>query len=394
MTTSDSLRKFATGRRRQREILAVVPALLAFHSVALAECPVPEDGAVFVRVDSGALLVDTSATGIVAVEASTTSNAPVEIQERCLDDRVEIEGRVPDRVYAPLDWRIRVPRTVDLDLVTFAGTIRIASTDGSVTARTTGGSVIAGGIGGDAAMMTQGGSILAGDIDGHAELRSAGGGQIEIGDVGGNAELETMAGPITTGTVAGRVRAETNGGAIRIAESIGPMDAVTLAGDIRIGVSSLTRVQTAGGNIIAGRVRGPFVGSTELGDLRIERAESFIEASTGAAGDIEARLTPLSVDGDLHVSLTTHSGNIRLEIPDDMPADIEARIARSVIRQPDIRSEFPLETVGGFIDLPSDLGNAFAMGTSVGRRGQINGGGNAVRLESARGAIRIQRLRR
>lgn len=394
MATSDSPRTPGTPRRGKRELLGVLPALLALHSAAFADCPAPEDGAVFVRVDSGALVVDTSATGIVAVEVSTTSNAPVEVQERCFDDRVEIEGRVPDRVYAPLDWRIRVPRSVDLDLVTLAGTIRIGSTDGSVTARTTGGSVIAGGIGGDAAMMTQGGSILAGDIDGNAELRSAGGGQIEIGNVGGNAELETMAGPITTGTVAGRVHAETHGGAIRVAESIGQLDAVTLAGDIRIGVSSLTRVQTAGGNIIVGRVRGPFVGSTELGDIRIERAESYVEASTGAAGDIEARLTPLSLDGDLHVSLTTHSGNIRLEIPEDMPADLEARIARSVIRQPDIRSEFPLETVGGPINIPAELANAFAMGTSVGRRGQINGGGNAVRLESSRGAIRIQRLRR
>jgi DUF4097 and DUF4098 domain-containing protein YvlB len=305
---------------------------------------------------------------------------------------VEINGTVPERVYAALDWRIRVPRNIDLDLRTFAGSIRIASTGGNVTARTTGGSVIAGDIGGDAAMVTQGGSILVGHIEGNAELRSTGGGQVEIGNVEGNAELETSAGPITTGTVVGRVNAETAGGTIRIGESVGQLNAITLAGDILIGSSGLTHAQTAGGNIVVERVLGPFVGSTDLGDIRIDHAESSVEASTGA-GDIEARLVPVSLDGDLHVNLTTNSGDIRLEIPEDLPADVDARVARSVLREPNIRSEFPMQTVGGPPNLPAGIGNWFGTGTSVRRRGELNGGGNAVELETARGSIQIRRLR-
>jgi hypothetical protein len=195
-------------------------ATLLLHASALAQCPIPADGTLFVRVDRGHLIIDTSASDQVSVEVS---NPRVEVEERCFDDHVEIGGSVPERVYGPLDWRIRVPKSINLDLLTFAGSIRISPTDGNVVARTTGGSVIAGDIAGDAAMITQGGSILVGDIRGNAEFRSTGGGQIEIGNVGGNAELATIAGPITTGTVAGRVSAETNGGAINIRESRGQL---------------------------------------------------------------------------------------------------------------------------------------------------------------------------
>ena len=233
--------------RGKRALLATLPVILAMHPAAFAECPIPEDGTLFVRVDGGALVVDTSGTDTVTVEVSISANAGIAIEELCFDDHVEISGTLPERVYAPLDWRIRVPRTINLDLLTFKGSIRIASTDGNVTARTPGGSVIAGDIGGNAAMITQGGSIVVGNIDGNAELRSTGGGQIEIGDIGGNAELETGAGPITAGTVTGRVRAETAGGTIRITESQGQLEAVTHAGDILIGTSGLTHARTDGG---------------------------------------------------------------------------------------------------------------------------------------------------
>ena len=378
--------------RGQRALLATLPVILAMHPAAFAECPIPEDGTLFVRVDGGALVVDTSGTDTVTVEVSTSANAGIEFEELCFDDHVEISGTLPERVYAPLDWRIRVPGTINLDLLTFKGSIRIASTDGNVTARTPGGSVIAGDIGGNAAMITQGGSIVVGNINGNAELRSTGGGQIEIGDIGGNAELETGAGPITAGTVTGRVRAETAGGTIRITESQGQLEAVTHAGDILIGTSGLTHARTDGGNIVADIVRGPFVGSTVLGDIRIEHAESYIEATAGA-GDISARLDPSSLNGDLHINLTTNSGNIQLEIPEDLPADIEARAARGVPREPHIRADFPMENVGTQPNLPAGLSNSFGRGRDSRRSAELNGGGNAIELETSRGTIQIRRTR-
>ena len=107
-------------------------AILVIQSVALAECPIPLDGAVFVRVPVGNLVIDTSGDGVVSAQVS---NSAVKVQEACFEDHVEISGIAPERVYGPVDWEIRVPDSVGLDLVTFAGSIRIANTGGSVTAR-------------------------------------------------------------------------------------------------------------------------------------------------------------------------------------------------------------------------------------------------------------------
>jgi DUF4097 and DUF4098 domain-containing protein YvlB len=365
--------------------------IFAIQVVAIAECPIPLDGSLFVRVERGHLIIDTSAQDSVTVEVSDSG---VQVEEQCFDDHVEINGVVPARIYGrPLDWRITVPASVNLDLRTFAGSIRVSPTDGNVTARTAGGSVIAGDIGGSTAMITQGGSILVGNIGGNAELRSTGGGQIEIGDVSGNAELATIAGPITTGTVSGRVSAETNGGTITIEESLGQLEAMTLAGNILIGTSGLTRVQTAGGNIVADLVHGPFVGSTDLGNIRIGHAESYIEAAAGT-GDIDASLSPSSLDGDLHVSLTTNSGNIRLLIPEDLAADVDANIQRTASRAPSIISSFPMDTVGSRPNLPAGLTNSFSTSTNVHRRAKLNGGGNVIELETSRGTIEIRQTGR
>ena len=52
------------------------------------------------------------------------------------EDHVEISGEAPERAYGPnpVNWQIRVPASVNLDLVTFAGTIRVANTEGALTA--------------------------------------------------------------------------------------------------------------------------------------------------------------------------------------------------------------------------------------------------------------------
>jgi DUF4097 and DUF4098 domain-containing protein YvlB len=356
--------------------------ILVIQSAALAECPIPAGGAVFVRVPVGNLVIDTSATEVEA----QVSNSAIEVQEACFADHVEISGIAPERVYGPIDWEIRVPDSVSLDLVTLAGSIRISNTDGNVTARTTGGSVIVGDIGGDAAMVTQGGSILAGNIGGSAELRSLGG-EIQIGNVTGNAELETLGGPISTGTVSGQIRAETAGGSINIQESQGELTAITLAGDIVIGSAGRTTVRTAGGNIIGLVIRGPFQGSTDIGNIRVERAESSIEARAGI-GDIEVQLIPLSLDGDLHISLDTNSGNIRLVIPDNLPADVDARVDRGVRFGQSIRSDFPLERVDSRRNLPAFFPQAFSS-ASIRSELTLNGGGNRIEVHTSQGSIEI-----
>ena len=120
---------------------------------------------------------------------------------------------------------------------------------------------------GKAAIITQGGFVKAGNIGGDAEVRSQGG-TLEVGDVGGNAEFHTTAGQIRAGTIAGSVTAE-GGRAIFIIKA-GYVKATTNAGDISIGDATRINAKTAGGTITSRRVRGPFQGHTESGDIRLD----------------------------------------------------------------------------------------------------------------------------
>jgi len=361
---------------------------LTLQAIAFARCPIPENGSLFVRAPLGNLLIDTSLDGFVDVKVS---NATIEVEENCFHDRVEIGAKAPAQFLGPIDWHIRVPATINLDLVTFAGGVRVSSTEGNIKLQTTGGSVITGSVGGKAAIVTQGGSILVGDIGNDAELRSLGGG-IKIGNVAGNAQLETLGGPITAGIINGKVRAETAGGSINIRESRGDLNAMTLAGDIIIGTASRTTVQTAGGNIIGLLIQGPFQGFTQLGNIRIDHAESWVEATSGM-GDIQARVVPASFEGDLHITLRTSSGNIQLEIPENLPANVEAIVDRLIVQSQRIISDFKLQNVRSN-SAPIPFGRRFIVAPLIRKTAILNGGGNLVKVQTSRGVIEIRRTRR
>lgn len=374
-----------TNRTTQRVALGLA-ALLVVPISVLAECPIGARGTVFVQAPLGNLIVETTEASSVQVEVTFPG---IRVDERCFADHVEISGVDPERVYENVDWHLRVPGSVDLDLVTLAGSIRIQNTDGAVTASTQGGSVTTGHIGGAAAISTQGGSIVTGNIGGAAELRSLGG-EIQIGDVGGNAELTTGVGAITVGTVSGSVRAETAGGTISVEEVHGPLTAVTTAGDITLGTAEgRVQTQTGGGNIVASTVRGPFRGLTDFGDVEIGRAESSIEA-TSNAGSVNAMLFATTFDGDLHITLEANGGDARLSIPAQMPASLEAMVDGNSQRNSRVRSDFPLKSPRR-PDLPEGLGPQFTVAPSV-FVGEINGGGHAIRVWASGGNVEIRKL--
>ena len=138
-------------------------------------------------------------------------------------------------------------------------------------------------------------------------------------------------------------------------------------------------------------IHGPFRGSTDFGNIRVERAESSIEATSGV-GDIEATLMPLSLEGDLHVTLRTSSGNIRLAVPEDLAADVELIVDR-VVRGSNIRSDFPLETINSTPNLPAFFPRSFTV-APIRSRTTLNGGGNRIQVRTSQGSIEIVRIPR
>src|SRR5215470_17703479 len=246
-----------------RAVGGSVLVALALSTPAFARCPISDGATLVVKAAVGDLQVDTTARD--AAEVQVESNA-VQVQETCSKDTVQFISNGPDQIRGTIAWKITVPRTMHLDLTTMAGNINVGDVDGNVVLRTAGGSVTAGNISGKAAIITQGGFIKSGNIGGDAELRSQGG-TLEVNDVGGNAEFHTTAGVIRAETVAGSVNAE-GGRTISITKA-GEVKATTAGGDIAIGDATKINAQSKGGNITSRRVRGPFQGRTESGDIRL-----------------------------------------------------------------------------------------------------------------------------
>lgn len=359
--------------------LRILSAFLLILTIGLplsAKCTISKGATLVVRAPIGNLHIDTTGTDSVEVQVDSSL---IQVQETCGKDMVQITSNTPDpsEIQGKIDWRILTPRTVNLDLVSYAGNIDVGDTNGDVILRTTGGSVVAGQIQGRAAIITQGGSIKAGDIAGDAELRSQGG-SLEVGNVGGNAEFQT-AGPIRVGVVKGRVNASTAGGTIVIQEANGDVTAVTKAGDISIGDALRINAKTAGGNITSHRVRGPFQGHTESGDIRLDSAGAWVEASTGF-GNIVVRMMPDNLDGDLHVDLQSGIGDVTVYLPQRMKASVEATVERPAFTAQHIISDFPMNAIA-----PSRR----VQGT--GSQTILNGGGNRINLHTSLGKIEIKR---
>jgi len=374
---------------RQSAALIIVGSLLLLATPAVslfAKCPVSAGATVVVRAPAGDLQVDTSGRDS-AVDVQV-DNTLLQVQETCGKETVEFTSKAPDpsQIRGTIVWRIVTARNVNLDLVTMTGNISVADTDADALLRTAGGSITTGQIKGKAAMITQGGSVKAGNIGGDAELRSQGG-TLEVGDVGGNAEFHTTAGQIRAGTIAGSVTAE-GGRAIFIIKA-GDVKATTNAGDISIGDADRINAKTSGGTITSRRVRGPFQGHTESGDIRLDSAAAWVEASTGA-GNIVVHVIPDNIDGDLHMDLQAGIGDVTIYVPQRLKATIDATVQRPAFQAQQIISDFPMNGIAPGHPVRGLIpNNRFFSPTHS--QSLLNGGGNQIILHTALGKITIRR---
>jgi hypothetical protein len=372
-----------------REIGVVGGSVLFLVATALslfAKCPVSEGETVVVRAPAGDLQVDTS-TRDSSVDVQVDTNL-VQVQETCGKEIVEYTGNAPDpnQIRSAIIWRIVTPKNVNLDLVTMTGNISITDTEADAVLRTAGGSITTGQIKGRAALITQGGSVKAGNVGGDAEIRSQGG-TLEIGDVGGNAEFHTTAGQIRAGSIAGSVTAE-GGRAIFIIKA-GDVKATTNAGDISIGDAGRINAKTVGGTITSRRVRGPFQGHTESGDIRLDNAAAWVEASTGS-GNIVVHVIPENIDGDLHMDLQAGIGDVTIYIPPRIKATVDATVQRPAFQAQQIISDFPMSGIAPGRPVRGLIPNSRFFSPTH-SQSLLNGGGNQITLHTSLGKITIRR---
>lgn len=282
-------------------------------------------------------------------------------------------------VWTSIQFDFTVPERFNLDLETKGGDVSVGNLNGELRASTAGGDVRVGDITGPVSVDTAGGDIALGNMGKQVVAQTAGG-SIRVSNVHGDARLETSGGEITSGLIEGSVRAETSGGDIVLRGASGPVTAETAGGQIQIGRCGATiRAETAGGSIRLQGAKGGVVVETAGGSIDLYQMQSAVRALT-SAGRILAELDgSRETFGPSH--LETSVGDVQVFLPPTLPINIDALIEESMGHR--IDSDFPLH-------LTSDEDD-FQHGPKRGE-GQLNGGGQVLRIRTVMGNIEIHKI--
>jgi hypothetical protein len=200
-----------------------------------------------------------------------------------------------------------------------------------VELKSSGGGIRISALAGDARLRSSGGAVRAFDVDGDIDASSSGGG-VEVRRVQGDVRLGSSGGGVIAEQVSGNVIAESSGGGVDVAE--------------------------VGGNVDA---------SSSGGGVHVEGATGRVDAES-SGGSVSAVLAADNTEG---ANLSSSGGGVRVQI------------------DPSARFSIDASSSGGSVscDLPVRREGKKSR-TSL--RGDLNGGGAALRLRSSGGGIRIE----
>ena len=283
-------------------------------------------------LDSGGTFVLDAAVGSVVIRGDSTSGANVTITSR----RDDVEDRFDiDFASSPGTATVTIRRKGGFERLFrdwYRGGVQItvhvpagAATD----LKTAGGSIDAQDLA-NARVRTSGGSLtvagIRGDVDGHTS-----GGSIRLRDVRGKATIETSGGSIDVTDVGGTLRAHTSGGSIHITNVAGDIDADTSGGGVDIrGAAGHVQAHSSGGSLTVGFAQG----NNRGGDV------------STSGGGVRAEIDPSVA---LSLDASTSGGSVTA----DVPVTVQGTIGRGRLQ------------------------------------GQLNGGGELLRLHTSGGSIRI-----
>ncbi|MFT4817401.1 MAG: DUF4097 and DUF4098 domain-containing protein YvlB [Pseudohongiellaceae bacterium] len=362
------------------------------------EFNVGSGGTLTLESDSGPIEINTWEEDRVRVRIRNTGGFEVDIDQSGDDVRIEADSRgslfgigssrIGFTIDVPVIYNVKLNTgggSIDVedifgevDVDTSGGSIRIGVVTGAnVRADTSGGSIEIEKVDGDIIADTSGGNINIGDATGNVQADTSGG-RIEIGNVQGDIDADTSGGNISVGEGGGRVKLETSGGSIRAGWAQGPIDVNTSGGNIYLAGSAISvKADTSGGSIEVEGSDGPVEADSSGGNITIRNAKSGVKADT-SGGRIEVEITSTTGRVDGSIDLDTSGGDITLRIPSNLSGTVRAELEVSRRSRGDYRiyTDFPL-TVQEDDD-----------GDIVGR-GDINGGGNPIRLSTNNSDIHI-----
>jgi len=142
-------------------------------------------------------------------------------------------------------------------------------------------------------------------------------------------------------------------------------------GSVRVdSVRGNLHLETGDGDVRLRDIEGSLLADTHDGKIEVSGRFSMLNLHTGD-GDIDAEVNAESVPQPGWL-LRSGDGNIRLKLPDDLGADLDAHSGDG-----DVHVDFPA------VDLDKGKDNSF--------RGKINGGGISIQVRTGDGDIRVQR---
>ncbi len=364
---------------------------------------VSSGGSLDLESDQGAIRVETwdKQTVEVLVEKKARNQSRLDgftVKFEQKGNQILIDGEGDWNNKVSVTYIVKVPKEFDVDLKTGGGSIKVDDIKGEVKVNTSGGSIKIGNVAqGNVDAHTSGGSIKVGDVDGNLKVNTSGGsirlgkisgtssidtsgGSIRLESGGNDVEADTSGGSITIGPVNGKVEVDTSGGSITI-EMADEVKANTSGGSITVnGSRGSVDIDSSGGSLYVGSSGGPVKAETSGGNIKILQARGFIEADT-SGGKIEAEMILDDNDADTHVVLDSSGGSITLYIPKSLAASVSAtlKITRSARRDYRIYSDFPLTIKG-------DNSN------KITAKGDINGGGDKIIIDTTNGDIHIKML--
>jgi len=276
---------------------------------------------------------------------------------------IRVGGRAFDRNWIHSTFTIFVPAETECDIKTKGGTVSVEGTKGNITASTGGGEIT---------FQDVGGTVKA----------STGGGEVRITGSRGPVTVSTGGGEVRIVKTQTKVKVSTGGGEVEILDTRGAVEVNTGGGDVHVlRAEGDVSVNTGGGSIHVDHLKGSVSANTGGGDVEMNGVQGGIDASTGG-GDVTAELTLADFSIRHKVDIKTGSGDIRLTLPEKIPATVQATINIKDRRGEDfqISSDFPLKIT---------TGNTDSRVRTILATGDLNGGGDPMDLETTNGNIRI-----
>ena len=294
------------------------------------------DGTLFIDLPRGNVEIRSHAQNEVKIEATARGLQALSFDFTLAShgDDVELSGDLSF-------WRVRL--LSDLDVVVHAWVPETYSVD----LRTARGSVDIAAIRGDVDVKADRSSVSLQDIEGATSIESSRG-NVTVRSVTGDVDINSSRAALQIVKVAGEVNAATSRGAIAVRDVSGDVRARTSRADIEI---------TDAGSAIDAR--------SSRGSIDVRDARGTLRARTSRAPIFA------SFSGEPSGDLRTSRSEIEIAIPKEAGVDLEAETSRGLVY---VSDDFEMEGSRRSASLYTKL----------------NGGGERLRVQNSRGAIRIR----